>query len=219
MPLTAPSTITCTTYEVLEVPGPDPSVAVLEGLSRGRIFKIDVDVGHDRAAGFASYEDPLDTDFTADKVFFHHLGLFTFRMDKLSVPASTLKLYVRQRIRLNLEATRREKMPRQERDEITELVKTELLRRAIPAISAWPVIWDTEGARLRLHTTSSAVCDDFVARARDLLGLVLRPLNTVGVLESRLDERDLHDAFHLLPTTFLVPGADGTDVDNHPEDA
>ncbi|MBM4395440.1 MAG: recombination-associated protein RdgC [Deltaproteobacteria bacterium] len=208
-----PNTVSYTVYEVTATSGTDLQVAVLQGLVRGRITRIDVDVGHDKAAGFATWDDPLDTDFSPEKVFFGSLILFSYRTDKLAVPSSTLKLYVRQRVAQNLAATRREKLPKKERDELAEQVKTELLRRAVPTIGAWSVIWDQETGRIRLHTTSTAANDDFVARLRDALGVEVRPLNTVGVMESRLGEGELDQAYHLLPTSFLgigeAPDTDG----------
>lgn len=206
MALPQSTTVSYTVFEVLSEPGPDPAVAVLDGLVRGRIPRIDVDIGHDRATGFAVFGDPLDVEFSADKVFAGDLGLFAFRMDRLSIPASTLKLYIRQRVAQNLAATRREKLPKQEREELAEQVRTELLRKAIPAINAFDAVWDRSTGRLRLYATSQAVVDEFQTRARDGLGLVLRPMNTVGVLEGRLDDRELNDVYHLLPTTYLAVG-------------
>ena len=200
------TTVSYTCYEVLTAPGPDVQEAVLDGLIRGRIPRIDVDVGHDRAAGFAVFADPLDIDFSPDKVFAGPVILFSFRQDRLAIPASTLRLYVEQRCRQNMAATHRDRLPRQERDELREAVRTDLLRRVPPTIHAYEVIWDQDSSRLRLFATSPAVCDDFVARAREGLGLQLRPLNTVGVIESGLDDRQVNEAFHLLPSTFLAGG-------------
>jgi hypothetical protein len=203
------NTVSYTTWEVREAPGPDLKEAVVDGLSRGRIYSIDIDAGRDRAAGFAVFDDPLNTDFSPENVLFDPLILFSFRMDRLTVPASTLKLYVRRRVNENLAATRREKMPRQERDELAEAVRHDLLRRAIPAIQAYDVVWDTASGRLRLFTTSNAICEEFTARIREFLGLEIRALNTVGILESRLDERDLEEVYHLLPASFAAPGFGG----------
>ncbi len=202
------NTISYTTYEVLQAP-PDWKDAVVEGLRQGRIFTIDIDAGRDKAVGFAVFDDPLNTDFETEHCVFDPLVVFAFRIDKLTVPASTLKLYIRRRVTESLLATRREKMPREERDELAEQVRTELLRRAIPAITAHDVVWDTATGRLRLFSTSAAVCEEFQVRAREFLQLELRAMNTVGVLERYLDERDLHEAYHLLPATFLAPGANG----------
>ncbi|HOI11958.1 MAG TPA: hypothetical protein PK313_15865, partial [Myxococcota bacterium] len=113
------NTISYTTYEVLQAP-PDWKEAVVEGLRHGRIYAIDIDAGRDKAAGFAVFDDPLNTDFAPENCVFDPLVLFAFRMDRLTVPASTLKLYVRRRLAENLAATRREKMPREERDELAE---------------------------------------------------------------------------------------------------
>jgi len=203
-----PNTVSYTVYEVTSGPMESLEQAVLDGLGRGRIGRIDVELGHDRTSGFATFDDPLDTEFSADKVFFGSLILFSYRMDRLSVPSSTLKLYVRQRVMQNLAATRREKMPKQERDELAEAVRAELLRRTVPTISAWPVVWDQESGRVRLYTTSAAANEEFMRRMRDVLGVELTPLNTVGVLESRLDDAELDKVYHLLPTSFLATGVE-----------
>jgi hypothetical protein len=203
----ATSTMSYTTWQVLAGPLPEHRQDFLDGLVRGRIGGIDVDVGRDRAGGFAIFDDPLNTGFLEANVFFDPLVLFCFRMDKLTVPASTLKLYIRKRLNENLAATRRERMPRAEREELIEQVRHDLLRKAIPAIAAYDVVWDTVSGRLRLFSTSAAVREEFVARCHEYLGLEMRCLDTVGVLESRLDERELIEAVHLLPFRFGIGGA------------
>jgi len=207
----AQNTMSYTTWQVLTGPLPEHRQDLLDGLLRGRIGGIDIDVGRDRSAGFAVFDDPLETGFLEANTFFDPLVLFCFRMDKLTVPPSTLKLYVRRRLAENLAATRRERMPRAEREELAEQVRHDLLRKAIPAISTYDVVWDVPSGRLRLFTTSAAVREEFIARCREYLGLEMRCLDTVGVLETRLDERELEEALHLLPFRFGTGGslADG----------
>ena len=198
--------ISYTAYEVLSVPGPEFLTGLLDGLSRGRIGPIDIDLGRDRTVGFATWEDPLDAEFTETKVFFDSVVAFSFRIDRLSVPSTTLKLYVRRRVAEVLAATHRTKLPKQERDELTDQLRTDLLRKTVPAITACDVIWDTATGRLRFFSTSQAINDEFLTHLREILKVETRPMNTVGILERGLDERTLHDVYHLLPTTFLAPG-------------
>ncbi len=195
--------VSYTPYRVGAVPDPDWKGVVLDGLIRGRVSAIDVNLGRDKATGFAVFWDPLDTDFTAEKVFADPLVLFCLRVDRLVVPPSTLRLHVRQRVAEVLAATRRHKLPREEREEIEEQVRADLLRRALPAITACEAVWDTRSNRLRLSTTSQALNEEFTVRAREFLGLELQPLNLVGVLESRLDDEELDQAYHLLPSSFV----------------
>lgn len=196
-------TATYTCYRVIEIPAMDPQMALMDGLMRGRISRIDVESGRDRAVGFATWEDPLDTEFTPEKVFFGSQALFSFRIDRIAIPSSTLKLFVRQRIKQNLEATHRKKMPRQERDELVETVRTELVRKAIPTINAYQVMWDMEAGRIRLNTSTSSICDEFSTRCRHILGLVLKPMNLVGVMENGLTKSELDEVYRLLPTSFI----------------
>lgn len=195
--------VSYTPYRVVGAPGPDWKAAVLDGLVRGRVSTIDVALGRDRTTGFAVFADPLDTDFTEEKVFQDPLVLFCLRVDRLVVPPSTLRLHVRRRVAEVLASTRRQRLSREEREEVEEQVRADLLRRALPAITACEAVWDTRSNRLRLSTTSQAMNDEFVLRAREFLGLELQPLNLVGVLDGRLDEGELDQAYHLLPSSFV----------------
>lgn len=199
----ARGTVSYTAYRVMAAPGPDLRAVVLDGLIRGRISTMDVALGRDRTTGFAVFADPLDTDFTEEKVFWDHLVVFSLRTDRLVVPSSTLRLHIRRRVAEVLAATRRERLPREEREEIADAVRVDLLRRTLPAITAYEVVWDTRSDRVRLSTTSQALADDFTSRVREFLGLELQPLNLVGVLESRLDEEERAQVYHLLPSTFV----------------
>lgn len=196
--------LTYTAFKVVKVPGPNFKEAVLSGLERGRFSGIDVALGHDRAVGFAVANDPLDTDFTEEKVFFSPLILFCFRQDRLAIPSTTFKLHVQRRVNQVLEETRRKRMPREEREDIEEEVRRELLRRALPAITAIEVVWDTESSTLRLMTASKALADEFVKRAREYLGLELLPLNIVGLIESSLEPEVVERVFRLLPSSFAT---------------
>ncbi len=195
--------VSYTPYLVEGALGSDWKAAVLDGLIRGRVTTIDAGLGRDKAIGFAVFSDPLDTDFTEEKVFADPLVLFSLRMDRLVVPTSTLRLHVRRRVAEVLEATRRHRLPREEREEIEEQVRTDLLRRALPAITACEVVWDTRSGRLRLASTSPAMGEELMVRMREFLGLELKPLNLVGVLETCLNEDEVEQAYRLLPTSFV----------------
>lgn len=200
------NTVSFTTYRLPKAPDGDLRQTVLEGLQRGRVSTIDIDLGRDRSSGFAVFENPLSSEFEEGNIFFDPLIAFAMRMDKLSVPPSTQRLYIQQRIRENLLTTGRAKLPKQEREELTEQVRLDLLRRAIPAITVADVIWDMRTSMIRLYSTSTALNDEFMDRFHHIFGIHLIPMNTVGILESILDERSLHDVYYLLPTSFLAGG-------------
>lgn len=199
------------TYTLLLVKGGalhDPA-ALLDGFVRGRIGKIDVNAGHDRAVGFARFEDPLNAEF-ADPADYHvpPLVAFSFRVDRIHVPASTLRLAIKSRIAENLAATRREKMPRQEREELTEDVRRGLMLRTPATITAFPVVWDLAAGRVRISTRSAAVVEDFLVRARECLGVDLQ-MATIPALLEGLTEKEQHEAYHLLPASFVAGSGAG----------
>lgn len=191
-------------YQARGKTGPSSRESLLQGLTAGRITPIDVELGRDRAIGFSTFDDPLDNEFTVEKVFFDPLAVFCLRIDKLSLPATTLRLHVRSRINEALSATGRNMMPRSEREEITEQVRGELLRRALPTVNAYEVVWDTSTGRVRLYSTSQAVNEDFVTLFKDNLDTGLQPLNTVGILESHLKQAELETVYQMMSTTFVA---------------
>lgn len=213
------NTISYVTYQVIDkdIPRDELRRRILDGLTVGRISSIDVELGHDHTAGFALFEDPLSTDFSEGEVFFDPLVLFSFRLDKLNVPANTARLYVKRRVQERLDSTRRTKMPREEREELSDGVKLELLRRALPAINAIDVVWDLNSNRIRFYSTAAAMNEEFLVRFNQHVGLKLRMMNGVGILESRLEERELDQVWHLLPTSFRL-GAPITFGGNEPDE-
>jgi len=187
-----------------------------EALTRGRIGKIDVDAGFESAYGFAEYADPLSTRLDACEVWLSNtLAVWSFRVDSIKVPASTLKLHIRKRVAENLTATRRTMMPKAERDELAEQVRLDLLKRTPATIKAVGVVYDAETGLIRLDATSEKMIDFFVARAQECLGVNLTTLDAVGVIDSAFgaNEAAHNEIYHLLPTAFVGDGGmdDGED--------
>jgi DNA recombination-dependent growth factor C len=204
----ANNTVSYVTYRFVDSKwtGEELRKKILDGLTVGRIGAIDVDLGNDQTSGFALFEDPLDTEFTEQTAFYDPLVLFSFRMDKLVVPANTMRLFVRRRIQERLDSTRRQKMPREERDELTAEVKLDLLRKALPSITTVDVVWDLKNAAIRFYSNSNALNEAFLVRFNEHLDMKLQAMNAVGILENRLDDRELEQVWHLLPTSFLLGG-------------
>lgn len=202
------NTVSYVTYRVI-----DPGLGrdqlrenILRGLGTGRIKGIDVDLGNDRAAGFSLYEDPLSIEFGEHGVFFDPLVLFSFRMDKLVIPANTQRLYINRRVQERLNAQGREHMKREERQELADQVKLELLRKALPSITAVDVVWDMDRNTIRFYSTSAAQNEEFLEYFNQHMNIKIQAMNALGILESRLDERELSEIWHLLPTSFLLGG-------------
>lgn len=185
---------------------------IIAGLTRGRITSIDVDVGQSSKAGFAEYDDPLSTAFDVADVIFGSMVLFVHRVDSLVVPPATLKAMTRKRVAENLAATRRERMPRVEREELAEQVRNELLKRAVPKMVMTAVAWDFGSATLRLYSTSSTVREDFLHRAQEHLGLELRATDIVGTVAT-MEPETQEDLYHLLPVSFTFSTEDEEDDD------
>jgi DNA recombination-dependent growth factor C len=191
--------VTFVTYRVSQIPSEDE---IFEGIVRGKIGKVDLALGKDRTCGFAMFQNPLSTDFSKEDVFFQGFVFVSFRIDKYVVPASTLRLYVKERIESILKESGRQRIRKEEREEITKEVRNSLLSRALPAINAYKVIWDTDKRALRLFCTARGVRDEFEAWAHEFLGITLSPFNMATIVGDTLGQGARQKALKLLPVTF-----------------
>jgi len=191
--------VTFVTYRVSEIPSEDE---IFEGIVRGKIGKVDLALGKDKTCGFASFQNPLSTDFSKEDLFFQGLVFVSFRIDRYVVPTCTLRLYVKERIESILKESGRQRIRKEEKEEIADNVRKSLLSKALPAINAYKVIWDIEKRVLRLFCTSRAVRDDFEAWTHEFLGITLSPFNMATIVKDGLGQNMMQKVLHLLPVNF-----------------
>lgn len=195
--------VSFTTYKI-ESPFEIDIGQIIKGLEKGRISEIDVSQGKDRTVGFAVFGNPLDVEFTEEKVVFETLILFSFRQDKLTIPSSTLKLYYQQKVKEKMIATRRERLRREEMDEIKEKVRIDLLRRALPSINAFDCVLDVRNRTLRIFTTNRSILDEFSTMAKEFLGLEIFEDNMVRVMEDNFSQEDMDRILRLKEDTIII---------------
>jgi DNA recombination-dependent growth factor C len=191
--------VTFVTYRVSQIPSEEE---IFEGIVRGKIGKVDLALGKDRTCGFARFQNPLSTDFSKEDVFFQGFVFVSFRIDKYVVPASTLRLYVKERVESILKESGRQRLRKEEKEEIADEVRKSLLSKALPAINAYKVIWAVEKRVLRLFCTSRAVRDEFEAWMHEFLGVTLSPFNMATILRDSLGKGAMQKVLHLLPVNF-----------------
>ena len=128
---------------------------------RGGAFS-EPDDSQTQAAGFVSWEDFFDPDFSYGSYKKGEYVAFNFRLDQRKVPAIVLKQYVRQAVQKYRDEHEGKWPSRSEKQEIQENMQEYLLTRALPQPSAAEVVWNPARNWMIFGTTSSKMMDSFL---------------------------------------------------------
>jgi hypothetical protein len=128
---------------------------------RGGAFS-EPDDSQTQAAGFTSWEDFFDPDFSYGSYRKGEYVAFNFRLDQRKVPAIVLKQYVRQAVQKYRNEHEGKWPSRSEKQEIQENMQEYLLTRALPQPSAAEVVWNPARNWMIFGTTSSKMMDSFL---------------------------------------------------------
>ena len=114
------------------------------------------------AAGFTSWEDFFDPDFTYGSYRKGEYVAFNFRFDQRKVPGIVLKQFVRQSVQKFRDEHNGKWPNRTEKQEIQERMQEYLLSRALPQPSASEVVWNPARNWMILGTASIKMMESFL---------------------------------------------------------
>ncbi len=162
----------------------------------------------ERTVGWVPAQDPIATEFTRDQVFYNQYIVFAMRIDKWSLPSAWVKAMMRKAIaerlpELEAEEAKKQteegklrpkaKLSKAEKNKIKLEVTTDLKHKILPTMKTIDVVWNISERKLRLWTTSSAVCEEFAEMFEDTFGLTLNMDNPflmakhLGLSEKQLE--------------------------------
>ncbi|NUN14668.1 MAG: recombination-associated protein RdgC [Myxococcales bacterium] len=141
-----------------------------------RIFReIDISSDEERTFGWVGVGDVLDLDLTMEKIFFGSNILLTLRTDTLKVPGAALKLVLRQAEKEFMTDTKKERLSKQDKEEIKEHVIKTLRKRLLPSVKGIDMVWDVSTATVRFWSHNKTMGDLFTEVFFDTFGLRLVP--------------------------------------------
>ena len=129
----------------------------------------------EKCMGWTSLENVLDTDFTYTKYKCGAYLIFSLRVDRITIPASLLKLKVMEAEKQYLAESEKKRLYRHEREEIKERVKLELRSRALHIPSFHEVCWIPEKNSLMFGSLSATAIEDFEKYFKESFHLTLHP--------------------------------------------
>jgi recombination associated protein RdgC len=120
----------------------------------------DPDGDSDVTMGWAVTGDPLDTDFSEEKFHWNEYIVVTFRKDSLKVPAGLLDAHLRRRAAEEAAERGVEKLSRDERKSLKQLVERDLKRKMLPSMRTVDVVWSLAARRAYVWTHNATLIEE-----------------------------------------------------------
>jgi hypothetical protein len=117
--------------------------------------------------GWASIEDPFDTDLDHEKVFYNEYVCLGLRLDRWVVPGPLLKAHLRDAEQALLAKRGLERLGRQAKADLKTMVVRKLRRQLVPSLKSYDVVWNLRTNVLHLYSQAeriSTLLDDLFKR-------------------------------------------------------
>ncbi|MCX5839333.1 MAG: hypothetical protein NTW71_12590 [Deltaproteobacteria bacterium] len=129
----------------------------------------------EKAAGWTSVENGLDTDFAYASYAQGRYMLFSLRIDRKSVAPSLLRLRILEAERKQLAESGQKKLYREQREAIRESVRLELLGKTLPVPAFHEICWSVPDSVLTFCCLSDKVVGELQELFKESFSLGLAP--------------------------------------------
>lgn len=167
----------------------------------------DIDeLAEERAWGWTSFEDMLDTEWKQAPPEKGAYLAFAFRLDTRRIPPAVLKKHILIALRneeAHLEKQGKKFIARERRHELRDQVKLRLLGRFLPIPALFDVVWAIDANRIYLASTQTKLIELFMNHFTLTFDLHLEPLTPYALAVSLLDETLTTQLDTLEPTIFV----------------
>jgi recombination associated protein RdgC len=154
------SLVSITRYQVLGQLTDPLMDALSRLLTQNAIVEID-DEDTDQSAGWTSFEDPFTPDFTGSTFVMGSHFIFSFRMDKKTIPSKVVNKRYRQEMTKRLKESGKEFLSRNEKKQIKEDITRELSLRIPATPNVYDIIWNYEKSSLWFFSTQKSANEAF----------------------------------------------------------
>lgn len=202
------------TYKVFFVEGDLPSDlkgTFLAGIKHRAFFPLTPEDEDEERIGWVPVDRPLDTEFTADKVFFNDFVNLSLRHDKFVIPSQLLKAHAADAERAYKAQNDKKKLSKFERDDIKDMVRRQLKEQSLPRMKTIDMSWELSQMRVRFWSQSSKMCEIFQGYFEDTFGLRLIPSNPYTLaMQLGIGKERIEKLADVEPSQFVdgIPGVD-----------
>ena len=153
-------TLSFVRYRV-EGPEPDPFWETVDQRIRAFSFREMESGTEEKAMGWVGLHHMLDTEFAYANYAAGDYLTFSFRVDRKTVPGALLKKYLLAEERRIASTSGRSRISRQERGEVRERVRSQLLAKSLPVPAVYDVCWCISRRWLLFTGVSAKIREDF----------------------------------------------------------
>ncbi|MBM4330545.1 MAG: hypothetical protein FJ117_04835 [Deltaproteobacteria bacterium] len=129
----------------------------------------------EKSLGWTSLENPLDTNFEHANYSFADYLIFSLRIDRKIIPPSLMKVKLLQAEKKFSTGSRKRVLPKEQRDEIKERVRLELLSKTYPVPSFYEVCWSPSQKCLLFSSLLKKAAQEFEELFKRTFDLALSP--------------------------------------------
>lgn len=164
------------------------------------------DIPEERAWGWTSFEDMLDTQWRSAPPEKGAYLAFALRLDTRRIPPAVLKKHVMIALReeeARIKEQGKKFIARDRKTELRDQVKLRLLGRFLPIPAIFDVVWATDSNIVYLASTQSKLIELFMNHFTLTFDLHLEPLTPYALAATLMDEASLSRLDNLEPTSFV----------------
>lgn len=168
-----------------------------------RIFVEPAQVDLEEHVGWTGIDDPLQSSFEDFNTWLlgPHICL-SYRIDKRTIPAKKLREELNKRITAWLEERDLHRCPRTVREELKEIVESELMHRVLPKTKIVEMIWNVDTNICYISSHSDAECDRVRIHFFRTFGRRLVPMSPTEWVRTELGEDMAIAMTGLTPISF-----------------
>ena len=197
-------TANLTRFKVEGHPPEDMREKYPDKINRFAFRKLDDNSDQEQSSGWANIMDIFDSRFTWNEFSLEPYIALCWRIDKKSVPAKALQQYCMEAEEEIMKIENLEKLPKQKRKEIRDIVYSKLLRRAIPRTNTYDMVWDLNSSIVIFGGTAPKLCDAFSELFFKTFDLNLKTVFPYSLAYDFLEKEGIETALldGLKPITF-----------------
>jgi len=158
--------------------------------------------------GWASAEDPFDTDLDHEKIFFNEYVTLALRIDRWVIPGPLLKASIREAEQKALAKRGTEKLGRQAKAELKDMVVKKLRKQLVPVTKSIDLVWNLK-TNVALFFSHAKKSHELVQELFEKTFRLRLWLESPGTAADRtgLDDAGLAAFEALVPTTLAGEAA------------
>lgn len=176
----------------------------LHGIQRWTFRPLTPEDEDEESLGWVPIQRPLQADISYEDFIFNDFINLGFRRDRWSLPNALLRARTEEAEREYKIANEKQKLSKFERDDIKDMVRTQLKNQTIPRMKVIDMSWELSTMRVRFWSQSSTVIELFQEFFEDTFELKLLPANPyIHGLQLDLDDVRLERLATSEPSNFL----------------